>query len=108
MLVDVTDQTFDTEVIKAKVPVLIDMWAPWCGPCRMVEPVLKKLADKYQGKVKFCRLNVDENKVVPSQFSVRSIPNMLFIKNGRVVDTAIGAMPESALQNKVEELLKAG
>jgi thioredoxin 1 len=74
----------------------------------MVEPVLKRLADKYQGKVKFCRLNVDENKVVPSQFSVRSIPNMLFIKNGRVVDTAIGAMPESALQNKVEGLLKAG
>jgi thioredoxin 1 len=108
MLVDVTDQTFDTEVIKAEVPVLIDMWAPWCGPCRMVEPVLKKLAEKYQGKVKFCRLNVDENNVVPSQYNVRSIPNMLFIKNGKVVDTAVGALPETILQGKVDGLLKAG
>jgi thioredoxin 1 len=107
MLVDVTDQTFDTEVIKASMPVLIDMWAPWCGPCRMVEPILKKLSDKYQGKVKFCRMNVDENQKTPSQYRVMSIPNMLFIKNGKVIDTAVGAMPESALQSKVDALLAA-
>jgi thioredoxin 1 len=105
VLVDVTDQTFDAEVLKANLPVLIDMWAPWCGPCRMVEPILKKLSDKYQGKVKFCRMNVDENQKIPSQYRVMSIPNMLFIKNGKVIDTAVGAMPEAALQSKVDALL---
>ena len=107
MLIDVTDQTFDAEVLKASMPVLIDMWAPWCGPCRMVEPILKKLSDKYQGKVKFCRMNVDENQKTPSQYRVMSIPNMLFIKNGKVIDTAVGAMPEAALQSKVDALLSA-
>jgi thioredoxin 1 len=107
MLIDVTDQTFDAEVMKADMPVLIDMWAPWCGPCRMVEPVLKKLSDKYQGKVKFCRMNVDENQKTPSQYHVMSIPNMIFIKGGKVIDTAVGAMPEAALQGKVEALLAA-
>ena len=105
MLIDVTDQTFDTEVLKATMPVLIDMWAPWCGPCRMVEPILKKLSEKYQGKIKFCRMNVDENQKTPSQYRVMSIPNMLFIKNGKVIDTAVGAMPEAALQSKVDALL---
>ena len=107
MLIDVTDQTFDAEVMKASIPVLIDMWAPWCGPCRMVEPILKKLSDKYQGKVKFCRMNVDENQKTPSQYRVMSIPNMLFIKGGKVIDTAVGAMPEAALQSKVDALLAA-
>ena len=107
MLVDVTDQTFDAEVMKASMPVLIDMWAPWCGPCRMVEPILKKLSDKYQGKVKFCRMNVDENQKTPSQYRVMSIPNMLFIKNGKVIETAVGAMPEATLQSKVDALLAA-
>jgi thioredoxin 1 len=107
VLIDVTDQTLDAEVLKATMPVLIDMWAPWCGPCRMVEPILKKLSDKYQGKVKFCRMNVDENQKTPSQYRVMSIPNMLFIKNGKVIDTAIGAMPEAALQSKVDTLLAA-
>ena len=107
MLIDVTDQTFDAEVLKANTPVLIDMWAPWCGPCRMVEPVLKKLSDKYTGKVKFCRMNVDENQKTPSQYRVMSIPNMLFIKGGKVIETAVGAMPEAALQSKVEALLAA-
>jgi len=107
LLIDVTDQTFDAEVLKASTPVLIDMWAPWCGPCRMVEPILKKLSDKYQGKVKFCRMNVDENQKTPSQYRVMSIPNMLFIKAGKVIDTAVGAMPEAALQSKVDALLAA-
>lgn len=107
MLIDVTDQTFDAEVMKANIPVLIDMWAPWCGPCRMVEPILKKLSDKYQGKVKFCRMNVDENQKTPSQYRVMSIPNMLFIKGGKVVDTAVGALPENALQAKVDGLIAA-
>ena len=106
-MIDVTDATFEVEVTKSSLPVVIDMWAPWCGPCRMVAPVLEKLAAKYQGKVKFCRLNVDENQAVPSHFGVRSIPNMLFIKNGKVVTTAVGALPESQLQGKVDTLIAA-
>ena len=107
MLVDVTDQTFDAEVLKSALPVLIDMWAPWCGPCRMVEPVLVKLSDKYAGKVKFCRMNVDENQKTPSQYRVMSIPNMLLMKGGKVIDTVVGAVPESALIPKIDALIKA-
>ena len=107
MVADVTDSTFDGEVIKSALPVLVDIWAPWCGPCRMVAPVVEKLSEKYKGKVKFCRMNVDENQKTPSQYRVMSIPNMLFIKNGKVIDTAVGAMPEAALQSKVDALLSA-
>lgn len=107
MLIDVNDKTFETEVLKATQPVVVDMWAQWCGPCRMVAPVLEKLSEKYAGKVKFCRLNVDENQKTPAQYHVMSIPNILFMKNGKVIDTVIGAAPESTLQPKVEALLKA-
>jgi thioredoxin 1 len=107
MLNDVTDQNFDTEVLKSAEPVLIDFWAPWCGPCRMVEPILKKMSDKYQGKVKFCRMNVDENPKTPSQYRVMSIPNMLFIKNGKVIDTHVGSAPEGVLVPKVDALILA-
>ena len=106
-MLDVTDATFDAEVMKATMPVVVDMWAPWCGPCRMVGPILEKLSGKYAGKVKFCRMNVDENQKTPGQYRVMSIPNMLFMKGGKVIDTAVGAMPESALQSKVDALLAA-
>jgi len=104
MVKDVTDQTFETEVLKSSQPVLIDMWAPWCGPCRQVKPLLEKLADKYKDKVKFCAMNVDENPKTPAQYRVMSIPNMLFIKDGKVVDTGIGAVPEGVLAPKIEAL----
>ncbi len=107
MFVDVTDQNFEAEVMKSPQPVIVDMWAPWCGPCRMVEPVLRKLSDAYQGKVKFCRMNVDENPKTPSQYRVMSIPNMLFMKGGKVVDTVVGAVPEGVLKPKVDALLQA-
>jgi thioredoxin 1 len=107
MLNDVTDQNFDAEVLKSTQPVLIDFWAPWCGPCRMVEPVLKKLSEKYKDQVKFCRMNVDENPKTPSQYRVMSIPNILFIKNGKVVDTHIGSAPEGVLLPKVDALIQA-
>jgi len=105
MVIDVTDQTFEEEVIKSELPVLVDLWAPWCRPCLMVAPVVDKLAEKYNGRVKFYRLNVDENHQTAAKYNVMSIPTLLFFKGGKVADTVIGAVPEQALQPKIEELL---
>ncbi|MCD6452741.1 MAG: thioredoxin [Dehalococcoidales bacterium] len=105
MVITVTDQNFETEVLKSDVPVMIDLWAPWCGPCRMVAPVVDKLAEKYDGKVKFCRLDVDENQQTAARYRIMSIPTLMFFKNGQVVDTVIGAVPERVLQPKIDALL---
>jgi len=105
MVIDVTDQTFEEEVIKSDLPVLLDLWAPWCRPCLMVAPVVEKLAEKYNGRFKFCRLNVDENPQTAAKYQIMSIPTLLFFKGGKVADTVIGAVPEQALQPKIEGLL---
>ncbi len=105
MSLEVSDQNFEEEVIKSNEPVLVDFWAPWCGPCRMVTPVIDKLAQKYQGKFKFCKLNVDENPKTATKFRVMSIPTLMFFKNGQVADTVIGAVPEGVLQPKIDGLL---
>ena len=105
MVSDVTDQDFEEAVIKSTLPVLVDLWAPWCGPCRMVAPVVDKLAEKYQGKFKFYRLNVDENPQTASKYGVMSIPTLIFFKGGQAVDTVIGAVPERVLQPKIDDLL---
>ena len=105
MVADVSDQNFEQEVIKSTIPVLVDLWAPWCGPCRMVAPVIEKLSEEFKGKVKFCRLNVDENPKTAAQYRVMSIPTLIFFKNGKAVDTVIGAVPERTLQPKIKALL---
>jgi thioredoxin 1 len=105
MVIDVSDQTFENEVIKSSLPVLLDLWAPWCGPCRMVAPVIEGLAEKYEGRVKFCRLNVDENPQTAVRYSIMSIPTLLFFKDGQVAYTVIGAVPERTLQPKIDALL---
>ena len=105
MVIDVSDQTFENEVIKSSLPVLLDLWAPWCGPCRMVAPVIESLAEKYQDKIKFCRLNVDENPQTAVRYRIMSIPTLMFFKSGQVADTVIGAVPERALQPKIDALL---
>ncbi|MBA7627439.1 Thioredoxin 1 [subsurface metagenome] len=105
MVIEVTEQNFEDEVIKSTLPVLVDLWAPWCRPCLMVAPVVDSLAEKYNGKVKFCRLNVDENPQTAARYRIMSIPTLMFFKGGEVVDTVIGAVPERALQPKIEELL---
>ncbi len=105
MVTEVTDQDFEEEVIKSTLPVLVDLWAPWCGPCRMVAPVVDKLAEKYKGRFKFCRLNVDDNPQTASKYRIMSIPTLMFFKNGEAVDTVIGAVPERVLQPKIDELL---
>ncbi|HEY56430.1 MAG TPA: thioredoxin [Dehalococcoidia bacterium] len=105
MVIDVSDQTFESEVIKSSLPVLLDLWAPWCGPCRMVAPVIESLEAKYDGKVKFCRLNVDENPQTAAKYRIMSIPTLMFFKNGEAADTVIGAVPERVLQPKLDALL---
>jgi thioredoxin 1 len=105
MVIDVSDQNFENEVIKSELPVLLDLWAPWCGPCHMVAPVIESLAGKYNGKIKFCRLNVDENPQTAAKYRIMSIPTLMFFKDGQVADTVIGAVPERILQPKIDALL---
>lgn len=105
MVTEITDQNFENEVLKSDIPVVVDFWAPWCGPCRMITPVTGKLSQEYDGKVKFCKLNVDENHQMAVKYQVMSIPLLLFFKGGQQVDSSLGAVPESMLRPKVEALL---
>ena len=104
--VEVTDNNFDTEVLKASVPVLVDFWAEWCGPCRMIAPALEKLAREYAGRIRIAKLNVDENPRTAAQYQVQGIPTMLLVKNGKIVDRIVGALPEAQLRMQVERLIK--
>lgn len=103
--VTVTDSSFDADVIKSETPVLVDFWAVWCGPCRMVAPVVEELATEYDGKVRFAKLNVDENPVVAQQYEVRAIPTLLLFKGGRIVDQIVGAVPKRAIKSKLDGAL---
>ncbi|MBN1644086.1 MAG: thioredoxin [Dehalococcoidales bacterium] len=105
MVTDITDQEFEQKVIKSNQPALVDMWAPWCVPCRMVAPIVDKLSNKYEGKCKFYKMNVDNNPDTARKYGVMSIPTMLFFKNGKVVNTVVGATSEQALAPKVEDIL---
>jgi len=101
----VTDATFEKEVIKSDIPVLIDCWAEWCAPCRMVGPTIEKLADEYAGKFKIAKLDVDNNRETSAKYSITSIPTMLIFVNGEVVDGLIGAHPEGNIRAKLEQHL---
>ncbi len=100
-----TDSNFENEVVKSDIPVVIDFWAAWCGPCRMIAPVIEELAGEFNGKVKIGKLDVDENQQSAIKYGVRSIPTVLFIKNGQVADTVIGAVPKSVFVEKINALL---
>ncbi len=102
--IEVTDESFESEVLGSDVPVLVDYWAPWCGPCRMAAPVLDKIADEYEGRLKVCKMNVDENREVASGYRIMSIPTLQLFKGGELVDQVIGVTPnyESDLKRKVE------
>ncbi|MBN1693575.1 MAG: thioredoxin [Dehalococcoidales bacterium] len=105
MVLEITDKNFKEEVLDSKIPVVVDFWAPWCGPCLIIAPVTEKLSEEYVDKVKFCKLNVDENLKTAREYGVMSIPLLLFFKDGKQVDSVLGAVPESMIQPKVKALL---
>jgi len=100
-----TDGNFDTEALKSDVPVVVDFWAAWCGPCRMIAPIIEELAEEFQGKIKVGKLDVDENQQTAIKYGVRSIPTVLFLKSGKVADTIIGAVPKSTFKEKLDKLV---
>jgi len=101
--VKVTDDTFDAEVKQSGIPVVVDFWAEWCGPCKQIGPALEELAGEYDGKVKIVKINVDENPNTPSQLGVRGIPALFMFKDGEVVSNKVGAAPKAALQSWIDE-----
>ena len=101
----VTDSSFKQEVLESEVPVLVDFWAPWCGPCRMVAPVVEEIADQYKEKIKVVKVNTDENPNVASQYGIRSIPTLMIFKGGQRVDMVVGAVPKTTLANTLEKHL---
>ena len=105
MALEITDANFEELVLKSDKPVLVDFWAEWCGPCRMIGPVIEEMAKEYEGKALIGKVNVDENPGVSAKFGVRNIPTILFIKNGLVLDKSVGAVPKAQLTTKLESCL---
>jgi thioredoxin 1 len=103
-MIEVTDDSFENEVLASDVPVLVDYWAPWCGPCKMAAPVLERIAGEYEGRLKICKINVDEEREVASKHRIMSIPTMFLFKDGEVVDQIVGVTPnfESDLKRRIE------
>ena len=99
----INDADFESIVVNSDIPVLLDFWAPWCGPCKMIAPVLDELAPEFAGKVKIVKMNVDDNQTTPARFGVRSIPTLLLIKNGQVVATQVGALPKTQLASFINQ-----
>ncbi|MCW3784825.1 thioredoxin [Plebeiibacterium sediminum] len=105
MTIDVTDATFEEVVLNSDKPVLVDFWAEWCGPCRMVTPIVKELAEEYGDKAVITKMDVDSNPGTSVKFGIRNIPTILFFKNGEIVDKQVGAVPKTILASKLDALL---
>ncbi len=105
-IIQVGDDNFEEEVIRSKLPVLIDFWAPWCGPCKSIAPVIEELASEYEGKLKVTKLNVDDNPNTASRYGVRGIPNLLILNEGAVKEQVVGAVPKGRLVDAIEKILE--
>lgn len=104
-VVQLTDADFETEVLKAELPVLVDFWASWCAPCKAIAPLVEELAETFDGQVKVCKVNVDENPATPGQYGVRGIPTLILFKGGEVVEQVVGAVPKSQLETLLKGVL---
>jgi len=104
-LLEITDETFDSEIMNSDLPALVDFWAEWCGPCRMVGPMVEELADEYQGKIKVAKMDVDKNRETPVKFGIRNIPTLILFKGGEVAHTIVGAQPKSSIEEELKKLL---
>jgi thioredoxin len=104
-VVQLTDDSFENDVTKSSMPVLVDFWASWCAPCKAISPVVDGLAEEYSGKIKVAKLNVDENPATPGKFGVRGIPTLILFKDGKVVDQVVGAVPKNQLEGLIKKAL---
>lgn len=104
-VMEVSDATFEQEVLRSEQPVLVDFWAVWCGPCKAIAPIVDGLAETYAGKLKVAKVNVDENGATPSRYGIRGIPTLLLFKGGKVADQIVGYVPQNVIEEKVQRLL---
>jgi thioredoxin 1 len=105
-ITEVGDNNFETEVLQSSVPVLVDFWAPWCGPCKTIAPIVEELAGEYEGRLKVTKLNVDDHPTTASRYGIRGIPNLIILKGGTVKEQIIGAVPKSKLVSAIEKALQ--
>ena len=104
-ILEVTDDSFDTEIMNGELPAMVDFWAEWCGPCKMVGPVVEELASAYKGKIKIAKMDVDKNRKTPAKFGIRNIPTLILFKGGEVINTIVGAQPKKSLEEELKKLL---
>jgi len=106
-ITEVGDDNFDTEVLKSSVPVLVDFWAPWCGPCKSIAPIVEEIAGQYEGKLKVAKLNVDDHPATASRYGIRGIPNLIILKDGAVKEQIVGAVPKARLVAAIDKAIAA-
>jgi len=104
-ILEVTDETFDSEIVNSTMPAMVDFWATWCGPCKMIGPVVEELAGAYKGKIKIAKMDVDNNRKTPARFGIRNIPTLIFFKGGEVVATIVGSQSKTSLEEQLKKLL---